>query len=89
MYFNSKLDSNIHKLWIWLTITNSSELKSNYHIYWNKRPLPINCPPFFLALQSSNFGVLQSLSTANTFVILGFQKMMYFSTSQANIAYEK
>ena len=29
------------------------------------------------------------LSTANTFAIPGFRKMVHFSTSQANIAYEK
>ena len=67
----------------------STNLNSNlsfgltYRIFCNKRPLPINPPPppSSLPLQSSYFGVLHPIP--------GFRKMVHFSTSQANIAYEK
>ena len=46
-------------------------------------------PPLFSTFAKFIFRGFTSLSTANTFVIPGFRKMVHFSTSQANIAYEK
>ena len=61
-----------------------------YHIYCNKRLLPINRPPPpFSTFAKFIFRGFTSLSTANTFAIPGFRKMVLFSTSQVNIAYEK
>ena len=62
-----------------------------YRIFCNKRPLPINRPPppLFSTFAKFIFRGFTSLSTANTFAIPGFRKMVHFSTSQANIAYEK
>ena len=46
-------------------------------------------PPLFSTFAKFIFRAFTSLSTANTFAIPGFRKMVHFSTSQANIAYEK
>ena len=65
-------------------------MNQTYRIYCNKRPLPINRPPpLFSTFAKFIFRGFTSLSTANTFAIPGFHKMVHFSTSQANIAYEK
>ena len=63
--------------------------KNKYRIFCNKRPLPINRPPLFSTFAKFIFRGFTSLSTADTFAIPGFRKMVHFSTSQANIAYEK
>ena len=61
-----------------------------YRIFCNKRPLPINrLPPLFSTFAKFIFRGFTSPSTADTFAIPGFRKMVHFSTSQANIAYEK
>ena len=46
-------------------------------------------PPLFSTFAKFIFRGFTSLSTADTFAIPGFRKMVHFSTSQANIAYEK
>ena len=74
---------------------NEVGAKIIFRIYCNKRPLPINRPPppppppLFSTFAKFIFRAFTSLSTANTFAIPGFRKMVHFSTSQANIAYEK
>ena len=72
----------------WLSTFNTTYI---YRIFCNKRPLPINRPPppLFSTFAKFIFRGFTSLSTANTFAIPGFRKMVHFSTSQANIAYEK
>ena len=66
-----------------LQLVQNLNLYITYRIFCNKRPPPFSTFAKFI------FRGFTSLSTANTFAIPGFRKMVHFSTSQANIAYEK
>ena len=70
-------------------LINTVILLWNYRIYCNKRPSLLIAAPLFSTFAKFIFRGFISLSTANTFAIPGFRKMVHFSTSQANIAYEK
>ena len=85
-----KWDSDWYFLtFILLILSKSKKNRHTVFIAINAPSLLIAPTPLFSTFAKFRFRGFTSLSTANTFAIPGFRKMVHFSTSQSNIAYEK